>query len=244
MRFSRLFKQIAASPIAGRLISAFITFYIWFVYQSSHWTYIGREHSRPLEENDGGFILAFWHQRLLLGAVLRRETKKRVFMLVSGHRDGEIIAQGVEPFGVEFIRGSAANPKKPQKEKSGAPALAQMIAALREGGVVGVTPDGPRGPRGVAQAGVIRLAQMSGAPILPAAYSVSNGKFLDSWDRFLLAGPFSRGAFVAGEPIYVSRSAGPEEIEQMRQLLQKALTETAARADMEAGRSPEAAGLR
>lgn len=243
MAFSRLVKRIGASRFAGSVASAFISFYIWLVFRTCRWEFIGRENSDALEREAGGFIVAFWHQRLLLGAAVRRETKKRVFMLISAHRDGEIIANGVAPFGVEFIRGSAANPKKKDKAKSGAPALAQMLAALKDGHVVGVTPDGPRGPRGVAQPGVIRLAQMSGAPILPAAYSVSGGRFLKSWDRFLLARPFSKGCFLAGEPIRIPKNATPEEIEEKRQLLQKALTEAADRADTEVGRSPEAAGL-
>lgn len=244
MPLSPLLKRLAASRVVGAIASALIAFYIWLVFGTSRWTYIGREHGERLQQEDEGFIVAFWHQRLLLGASVRRETERRVFMLISAHRDGEIIANAVRPFGIELIRGSAANPKKKFKEKSGAPALAQMIAALREGGVVGFTPDGPRGPQGVAQKGVIRLAQLSGAPILPAAYSTSPGRFLGTWDRFLLAFPFSRGCFVASPPIRVPRDATPEKIEEARQMLQNALTEAAARADAEVGQSPEASGLR
>lgn len=244
MPLSPLLKRAAASSFVGAIASALIAVYIWLVFRTSRWTYIGREHGERLQQEDEGFIVAFWHQRLLLGASVRRETERRVFMLISAHRDGEIIANAVRPFGIELIRGSAANPKKKFKEKSGAPALAQMIAALKEGGVVGFTPDGPRGPRGVAQKGVIRLAQLSGAPILPAAYSASPGRFLGTWDRFLLAFPFSRGCFVAAPPIRIPRDAPPEQIEEARQMLQNALTEAAARADAEVGQSPEASGLR
>jgi hypothetical protein len=244
MPVSRLLKRIAASTVAASIASAFITFYIWLVFSTSRWRYVGREHADRLEQASEGFIVAFWHQRLLLGAGVRRETGRRVFMLISTHRDGEIIANAVRPFGVELIRGSSANPKKKSKEKSGAPALAQMIAALKEGAIVGMTPDGPRGPRGVAQPGVIRLAQLSGAAILPAAYSARPGRFLGAWDQFLLAYPFSRGCFVAAPPIRVARDATPEAIEEARQMLQNALTETAARADAEVGQSPDASGLR
>ena len=244
MPLSPLLKRLAASRVVGAIASALIAVYIWLVFRTSRWTYIGREHGERLQQEGEGFIVAFWHQRLLLGATVRRETERRVFMLISAHRDGEIIANAVRPFGIELIRGSAANPKKKFKEKSGAPALAQMIAALKEGGVVGFTPDGPRGPQGVAQKGVIRLAQLSGAPILPAAYSASPGRFLGTWDRFLLAFPFSRGCFVAAPPIRVPRDATPEKIEEARQMLQNALTEAAARADAEVGQSPDTSGLR
>jgi lysophospholipid acyltransferase (LPLAT)-like uncharacterized protein len=244
MPLQRWLKRIGASRMGGRIASGLIAAYIRVVYRTSRWRYIGREHADPLDAEGRGFIVAFWHQRLLLGAVVRRETDKRVFMLISAHRDGEIIANAVSPFGVELIRGSAANPRKREKGKSGAPALAQMLAALETGEIVGFTPDGPRGPRGIAQPGVIRLAQLSGAPILPAAYSVSRGRFLDTWDRFLLAAPFSRGCFVAREPIRVARDATPEMIEEAREMLQKALTEASEEADRAVGRSPDAAGLR
>lgn len=244
MPVSRLIKRIAASRFVGGIASGLIAFYIWLVFRTSRWAYIGRRHADSLIERNEGFIVAFWHQRLLLGAVVRRETERRVYMLISTHRDGEIIAGAVRPFGVELIRGSAANPKKKFKNKSGAPALAQMIAALQGGDIVGFTPDGPRGPRGIAQPGVIRLAQLSGAPILPAAYSASPGRFLGTWDRFLLAFPFSRGCFVAGPPIRVPRDATPAQIEELRQILQNALSKAAARADRAAGQSPEASGLR
>lgn len=244
MSVSRLFKRIAASTVVASIASAFITFYIWLVFSTSRWRYFGREHVDRLEEAGEGFIVAFWHQRLLLGASVRRETGRRVFMLISAHRDGEIIANAVRPFGVELIRGSSANPRKRFKDKSGAPALAQMIAALREGAVVGMTPDGPRGPRGVAQPGVIRLAQLSGAAILPAAYSARPGRFLGTWDRFLLAFPLCRGCFAVAPPIRIARDATPQAIEEARQMLQNALTDAAARADLEVGQSPDASGLR
>ena len=108
--------------------------------------------------------MAFWHGRLMMAPMVRRQTDRRVFMLISNHRDGEIIANGVKSFGVEFIRGSTADPKKPEKNKNGASAIAQMIVcAFKGGNIVGITPDGPRGPGERSQKGVIRLAQMSGA---------------------------------------------------------------------------------
>lgn len=244
MSVSRLMKRIGASKLAASVASAFIALYMWLVFSTSRWRFIGREHFERLEEAGEGFIVAFWHQRLLLGASVRRETGRRVFMLISAHRDGEIIANAVRPFGVELIRGSSANPKKKFKEKSGAPALARMIAALKEGAVVGMTPDGPRGPRGIAQPGVIRLAQLSGAAILPAAYSARPGRFLGTWDRFLLSFPFAQGCFAIAPPIRIARDATPEAIEETRQMLQNALTDAAARADLEVGQSPDASGLR
>jgi lysophospholipid acyltransferase (LPLAT)-like uncharacterized protein len=231
-----MLKRLARSAFAMRLASAAIGLYIRLVYATSRWTMIGREHIEAAQDGGKGVILAFWHGRMLMAAAIRRETDRRVFMLISAHRDGEIIARGVAGFGVDFIRGSAANPDKPGKNKSGASAIAQMLAALKDGGIVGFTPDGPRGPGERVKPGVIRLAQMSGAPIIPTAYSVNRGGKLDSWDRFLLAAPFSRGYYVAGAPIRVPADADANARERLRFELETALNIVTQGADRRAGR--------
>lgn len=243
MSASKFFKSLLKSDFIRGLASRLIAAYVKLVAATSRWEMIGREHWEPLNQEGKGVIVAFWHARLLMTAVLRRETQKRVFMLSSLHRDAEIIVNAAKRFGVEFIRGSAANPKKASKDKKGGPALVQMIGALRDGHVVGVNPDGPRGPREVAHIGTIRLAQFSGAPILPGAYSVTRGRFLGTWDRFLLPYPFSRGWFVALAPINVPPDASPEQLEEKRLELERALTAAAALADKHAGQSPEAAAI-
>lgn len=244
MRFSTLTKKIAGSAFVGAILSGLITFYIWLVISTSRRTDIGRDIALAAADEPSGLIVAFWHQRLLLAVQLRRETNRKVYMLVSANRDGEIIANAVRPFGVEMIRGSAANPRKADKSKSGAPALTQMIAALNEGAIVGVTPDGPRGPRGRAHMGAVRLARLSGAPILPIAYAASSGRFLErTWDRFLAPFPFGRTAFVAAEPIRVAGDAAPETLEKARAALESALTDATGCADSAVGRSPDDAGL-
>ncbi len=234
--FKRIVKSKVVTLIAGFLVST----YIRLVHATTRWTYVGQENYDALAERNTGIIFAFWHNRLLMGANVRKQTQKRVFMLISAHRDGEIIAKGVRPFGVEFIRGSAANPKKRFKDKNGASALTQMIAVLKNGSFVGITPDGPRGPRMKAQIGVIKLSFFSGAPILPTAYSTSNGWFLKTWDRFFLAAPFSRGYYVGGPPIEAPTDKSPEKLEEKRQELEAALKMVTATADRLAGRiSPE-----
>ncbi len=227
------------SPLAGRVASSTIAAYIRLVGATSRSEFIGREHIDPLLASDRGFILAFWHSRLLMGPAIRGEASQRpVFMLISAHRDGEIIANAVRGFGVELIRGSAADPKKPEKNKSGAPAVARMIAALEQGSIVGMTPDGPRGPREIAKVGAVKLAAYSGAPILPAAYSASLGKRLGTWDRFLLPAPFSRLAFAARPPIHVERSSDAAALESARLHLETELKAASLMADDAVGRKP------
>lgn len=237
-------KRFAKSALAGRLASWLIGVYIRLVYATTRWTFVGREHFEAAAAKGHGVIFAFWHNRLLMFATIRRKTDRRAFMLISAHRDGEIIANAVKSFGIEFIRGSAADPKKPFKNKNGAPALAQMLAVLKDGAIVGITPDGPRGPAMKAQSGVVKLSYLSGAPILPVAYSTSRARRLKTWDRFFLALPFSRGYYVAGAPIDPPADDAPERLEQKRRELETALLEAADKADKLAGRAtlaPDAA---
>jgi hypothetical protein len=231
-----MLKRLYRSTFAMRLASLCIGAYIRLVQATSRWTVEGFEHFDDAAGEGHGVILAFWHGRLLMAPAVRGKTDRRVFMLISAHRDGEIIANGVKNFGVEFIRGSATSKDKPGKEKRGASAIAQMIAALENGGVVGFTPDGPTGPGEKVKPGVIRLAQLSGAPIIPAAYSTSRGARLNTWDRFLLAAPFSKGYYLAGPPISVPPNADANEKEMLRRKVESALSDITEKADQRAGR--------
>lgn len=240
MAFRDFFKRVAQSDLAGRLASFFISLYIRFVDLTTRWEYVGRANADPFIKDKRGFLVAFWHQRLLMSALLKKQTDQRVFMLISTHRDGEIIANAVKALGIDFIRGSAADPRKKFKEKGGATAIAEMTATLERGDIVGVTPDGPRGPARKAQAGIVKMAQLSGAPIIPVAYSTSRGKFVGTWDSFLLAAPFSRGCFAASEPIWVAADASPEAVEEARLRVEGALNAITDFADHRVGRSPDA----
>ena len=218
-----LAKRVLKSPAAGAAISAGIALYIRLVDLTSRRDFVGREHADALIASRKGFILAFWHARLLMGPIIRRETHRPVAMLISAHRDGELIAAAVRGFGIDMIRGSAADPKKPEKNKSGALAVAAMAEALERGVIVGMTPDGPRGPAEVAKIGAVRLAAMTGAPILPAGYAARGAMRLDTWDRFVLTAPFSRMAFAARPAIHVERNADAGALEAARLRLEDAI---------------------
>lgn len=214
-------KRLLKSPAAGAAVSAGVGAYIRLVAATSRRDFIGREHADGLLRSDKGFILAFWHARLLMGPVIRRETDRPVAMLISAHRDGAMIAAAVKGFGIGMIRGSAADPKKPEKDKSGAAAVAAMAGALKAGVIVGMTPDGPRGPAEIAKPGAVRLAAMTGAPILPAGYAARGAVRLGTWDRFVLTFPFARMVFAARPPIHVEAGAGPDALEAARRRLEE-----------------------
>lgn len=147
-------------------------------------------------------ILAFWHGRQLMLPLGYHGP--RLSILISEHRDGELIHRIVRRFGFDAVRGSTT--------RGGVRALRQLVRLGRSGNGLAVTPDGPKGPRCVAQAGVVELAKLTGLPILPYTFSASKknssavGIALNS--RCRSAGPASRGASRSTcRPMRIVRSA-------------------------------------
>ena len=231
-----MLKKVMKSAAAAKAASFLMGAYIHFVYGTSPWKIIDRHFYDDAAAREKGVIIAFWHHQLMIAPRVRRETDRRFYMLISAHRDGDIITDSVRSFDLDFIRGSAANPKKAHKDKGGATASVQIIAALRDGHVVGMTPDGPRGPRERANMGVVRLSQISQAPIIPIGLSVSRGRRLNTWDGFLLAWPFSKGVCVASDPIEPPAENDDSALESTRQSVENALISVTRRADEITGR--------
>lgn len=161
------------------------------------------------------FILAFWHGRILLMPYCW-DHKQQINMLISQHRDGQIIAKIVGHFGIRTIEGSSS--------KGGANAIRAMLKSLKSGEYIGITPDGPRGPRMRVSSGVVNIAKLSGVPVIPCSYGTTRRKHLSSWDRFCVAKPFSKGVFVWGDPIEVPKNASAEELDTYQKQIEAALT--------------------
>lgn len=209
--------------------------FIRLVWASSRWRTIDGEIPAAFWDAHRPFIVAFWHGRLMMAPYGWRRDRE-IDILISQHGDGDVIAHTIGLFGIGSVRGSSA--KSGKQNKGGAGALRAMLRRLARGGYVGVTPDGPRGPRMRVDAGIISLARLSGAPVLAATYAASRRIHATSWDRFLIALPFSRGVFVWAEPLYVARDADAHTMEQARQLLEDTLNRITAEADAICGHPP------
>lgn len=203
--------------------------YIRLVRLTGRWQDVRGEIPRSYWEEGKPFILCFWHGRLLMMPYCWRRDKT-IHMLISQHRDGQLIANTVAHFGIKTAAGSSS--------KGGSAALRTMLKALKAGEYVGITPDGPRGPRMRASAGIVGVARMSGVPIIPATYGVSRRKVLGSWDRFLVAWPFVRGTMVWGDPIEVPRDADEDMLEAKRLEVEEGLNAITAEADRLFGFDP------
>ena len=121
------------------------------------WRTEGSEHVNRLFAEEKRVILAFWHAQQLMMPLAIPGLEAHV--LISQHRDGELIRRIVARFGLDAVRGSST--------RGGAEAFRQLIRLGRSGGNLVLTPDGPKGPRQVAKVGVVQLARATGLRLDP-----------------------------------------------------------------------------
>lgn len=148
------------------------------------------------------FIFAFWHGQLF--PLLWVHRGESVAVLVSAHRDGEIVARIAERLGMRTVRGSTT--------RGAARALLGVVRELEEGREVAVTPDGPRGPARKFASGALVAAQRAGAPIIAIGVSAKRAWRLKSWDEFMIPKPFTRVDVVYSAPTLVT-AGSPREAE-------------------------------
>jgi lysophospholipid acyltransferase (LPLAT)-like uncharacterized protein len=171
----------------------------------------------------GPGIYCVWHNRLALcipvyyGYPRKHTHTPGMAAMVSASKDGAFLAAILECFKVHPIRGSTS--------RRGPQALLELTTWAERGYDLAMTPDGPRGPGYVVQEGIISLAQVTGLPILPAAYHLDWKIQVKSWDRFQVPLPFSRCDVVFGKPVRVPRDASDEQREALRQELERTLKE-------------------
>jgi hypothetical protein len=166
-------------------------------------------------------IFAFWHGRMLMLPTYYSAHRRRpLYMLISQHGDGRLIALAVKLLGIRSVAGSSS--------RRGVAATLELMRRLEDGAAIGITPDGPKGPRHVCKKGVATLAQQAGIPVRPITYSVREHWVIPSWDRMIVPRPFSRGVVIVGESIKVDSGMDRNEA---RVLIQESLRQITERAD-------------
>ena len=217
------------------LIGILVTAYIRFVRWSSRIDYVNREAVEAMEAAGQAVIGATWHGRLMMMPYAWRR-RPQPCVMISRHGDGALIAGVLQRFGIDAVRGSSER-SDGERRRGGAAASLALLRLLKQGRNVGLTPDGPRGPRMRLAPGVVSLARLSGAPIVPVAFASNRRYLFNSWDRFHLALPFSRIVFVFGEPITVPRKISDTERTAWRQRIETAISEVTAQADERVGQA-------
>jgi lysophospholipid acyltransferase (LPLAT)-like uncharacterized protein len=227
----RRLKQWLKSDAAQGFACGLVAWYLRLVHRTGHWRVEGDRTAEEMWRAGKPFILCFWHGRLLMMPFAwnppRGARGAPIHMLISDHRDGKLIARAVSHFGIDTIAGS--DNRKPTA------AMRALLRAVRAGQWIGITPDSPPGPRMRAKHGVAVLGRLTGVPVIPATYSASRRRVLDTWDRLVVPKPFARGVFLWGRPIVVPPDADDAAIDRARQQIEDALTALSAEADLMCG---------
>ncbi len=168
-------------------------------------------------------IYAMWHANQFL--VHGLEDKANTSILVSNSIDGEVVARAVEKWGFKVVRGSAG-------KKGAVESTMQMLTRLKNGECVGIMVDGPHGPLHKVKNGAVKLAQMSGAPIVPAHWYSPQKTFINlpSWDKMTTPLGDCKILNLYGEPIYVNENATDEELSAAKENIRTQLLNLEAKA--------------
>jgi lysophospholipid acyltransferase (LPLAT)-like uncharacterized protein len=162
---------------------------------------VNREQMEDVRKKAGNVIACFWHGRLLLMPFAVKGVKAKV--LISRHRDGEFIARVIRFFGLDTVRGS--------HRKGGVTSIREMIASIREGWNIAITPDGPKGPKEKIKEGLVELARISQRPIVPVTYGARKKKLSTPGTVSFFPIPFQRLSF-CGETLFTSTGTLPRLI--------------------------------
>jgi lysophospholipid acyltransferase (LPLAT)-like uncharacterized protein len=211
------FSDLSAYTWRDRWIirAAGMVFYwmIRLICSTLRWQVHGREHLDSILKRGHQPIYTFWHMCIISATWHFR--KRGIVVMSSNSRDAEYTSRVIKRFGYGSARGSAT--------RGGGRALALMSECLNNGIAVAFTIDGPRGPAYVAKPGSVTLARHTGHAILPFHIASSRYIELPTWDRLQVPLPFARAIVMIGEPIYVNKSVGGEEVTQKQIALQSAL---------------------
>jgi lysophospholipid acyltransferase (LPLAT)-like uncharacterized protein len=183
---------------------------------SCHW-----EDTATDPEPKGPIIFCVWHNRLPLALASYDDYARSKWpgsglaAMISASRDGGLVANVAERFGIQAVRGSTS--------RRGPQALLEATRWMERNFSIVITPDGPRGPVYQVQEGIIQLAKLTGRPIIPTSNFAGWKICLKSWDRFQIPLPFARCELRRGPPIWVPREASDEECEQLRLKLEHSM---------------------
>lgn len=194
---------------------------LWVWAKSARLTVVGEDEYRKLRQARTPVVILVWHSRIFLVPYFFRH--RGIMPLVSPSQDGEIVARIMALWGYKILRGSSSHVIKD--------AWNAMVQELRAGGEVLIVPDGPKGPKRRMKLGGLRLAQETGACLVPFTFSTPRKILLNSWDRFLMFRPFARVVAVYGRPLPVNAGLRGDALENKRRELEDVLDTLDERAD-------------
>ncbi len=184
--------------ILSKIRTTVLSWLLWLITTSICYTVriraVGESRLNDLIASGEGGILAQWHDRTMLSIFYCRN--RGLWAIISMSKDGELQNRIVKSRGYQTIRGSSGGRK-------GIRAFLEASKKIREGKIVAITPDGPRGPAKVVQAGTVVMAGRAACKIIPIGLALDSAWLMNSWDKHAIAKPFSNAVIVFGEPITV-----------------------------------------
>lgn len=209
-------KSFFRSPIVQGILGWLAAGYIEVIGRTLRWRIENRAPADEAIAASEGVLALFWHGRITQALAIRSlmDGKPRRAM-ISLSADGEFIARAAEFLRIPPVRGSSGGEQR-RTSKGGAAAFREALTFIRQGGVMVLTPDGPRGPTEVLSVGAIRLAQAADCPVFLMSLAATPALTLRSWDRAQIPLPFGRGQVVLEGPLHSPSDRGDEALEATR----------------------------
>ena len=202
-------KKLLKNTFMQKILAILTVIYIFIVRISSKIKYENENIPEEFWKNKKPFILAFWHNQLMMISFAWK-VDKRLNVIASGHSDGRFGAIVGKYYKLNNI---------PTYSKDSKFFLKQIFTRLKNREYIGITPDGPRGPKEQVAEGIIKIAQISKVPIIVCGFWSSKNFKLKSWDSFMITLPFSKCCFVWQSPIYVPKDLNGNEIYKYKDVI-------------------------
>ncbi len=227
-----MFKRLLRRPVVQSALGWSVAQYMRLVKATTRWEIRHRDRVAHILGSGDGVIALTWHSRFMMLTAAWKSDELDPYVMISRSRDGAVVAATCRALKLRTLRGSA---RKSGKAKGGDAAAAGAVTAIRSGGCVVITPDGPRGPRQRLGDGPLRLARATGAPLMPCTFSVARRKQFDSWDKFVLPKLFGRGLILWGNPVTIAADTSDDALETIRVRMETEMNTLLAEADTELG---------
>ena len=203
----RIIKRFSKTSFGQKIIGFLFYLITKIIFLSIRWKFYNEDQKSNIFNVDNQYIFCCWHNRLFLGPHLLPRNRI-INALQSSHSDGMITSIAFKYLGMNVILGSSM--------KGGMQAFRKMVKCIQNGESIAITPDGPKGPKESVKEGIIKLAQITGAPIVPLVWTTKKFKLIDSWDHFVIPFPFSKGIYTFGKPIYIDKKISENDFEILR----------------------------
>ena len=213
-------KKLLKNFFVQNILGFFTFLYIRAVNLTSSIQFENESIPKQFWNNDKPFILAFWHSQLMMIGFSWKK-KQNVNILASSHSDGRFGAIVGKYFNLNNIQTS---------EKNKSVSLRSVFKLLNDNNYIGITPDGPRGPKEIVSEGIIKIAKTSKVPIIPIGFWSSKNFKLKSWDSFLITLPFSKCSFVWNKPLEIPYNIQENQIQHYQKLLQEKINQSVKKA--------------